>query len=464
MLGFGHRLNKTPYWSPISRQINNFVRRVNNDSGEIIDLKCLRNTLKEVDNPSILVTPSSSKAGKIHAIIPSDGSCDLSVDRSTTVNVIGKDGNIVPKSNNVPNISYPYGGESKGCPFILCEDQSTNYYEDTANPVAGTGDYVTAEPSTILGYPATLLTMTNGFSGQASSSATRAEMDKMSFSALSGENICYSFFAKKENFFDSTLSVWLVSLGLDHRLQTNDFNVFTGTGTFSITTGFINVFSGSIPCGDDTYLVYFGGEITLDGDFYRGDLAPATANGKMSIGFPQIEKTRYPTSRIVTNGGIKTRFRDVLLNNNVSSSIDNSKGSVYCHFISQSQTENAGIISIDNGAATNRVQIHMANGSITFLLRDSAASFSLNKTSAISLNSENKVLITWDSSSIRVFFNGALVANNLTSHSLSGMNTYRLGNIFNNSTSYQSQGIKFYDSLYTDKVFTISEGEAKTTI
>jgi len=74
------------------------------------------------ESASLVVTPNGTKASKLYAIKPTDGSGDLSVVRATTATRVNSSGLIESVSSNVPRLDYTNGT----CPSILVEPQRTN--------------------------------------------------------------------------------------------------------------------------------------------------------------------------------------------------------------------------------------------------------------------------------------------------------------------------------------------------
>ena len=74
------------------------------------------------ESASLVVTPNGTKASKLYAIKPTDGSGDLSVTRATTATRVNSAGLIESVASNVPRLDYT----NSTCPSILVEPQRTN--------------------------------------------------------------------------------------------------------------------------------------------------------------------------------------------------------------------------------------------------------------------------------------------------------------------------------------------------
>jgi hypothetical protein len=74
------------------------------------------------ESASLVVTPNGTKASKLYAIKPTDGSGDLTVTRATTATRVNASGLISSVASNVPRLDYT----NSTCPSILVERQRTN--------------------------------------------------------------------------------------------------------------------------------------------------------------------------------------------------------------------------------------------------------------------------------------------------------------------------------------------------
>ena len=105
-----------------------YLLRVKDDGGitelekEVKDvLNDLNNNISLTSAKSLLI-PSGHKVGKVHSILPENGSGDFVVDRNSKATMI-KDGLIVTVDENIPRINDDGS--------ILVEGQSTNYYKNS---------------------------------------------------------------------------------------------------------------------------------------------------------------------------------------------------------------------------------------------------------------------------------------------------------------------------------------------
>ena len=77
--------------------------------------------------PSLLMTPSGYKEGKVYSILPNDGSGDFTYSGGGGGTRINKDGLIEVVPVNTPRFSYPIvNGVVGSCPYLLLEPTRTN--------------------------------------------------------------------------------------------------------------------------------------------------------------------------------------------------------------------------------------------------------------------------------------------------------------------------------------------------
>lgn len=82
-------------------------------------------------NPSLALIPSAYKAGKLHSLIPADGSGDFTVSRNGEGSRTNKSGLIEFMPANVPRLEFhPVTGEFLG---VLVEDAATNLASHSSN-------------------------------------------------------------------------------------------------------------------------------------------------------------------------------------------------------------------------------------------------------------------------------------------------------------------------------------------
>ena len=99
------------------------------------------------DDASLVISPNGTKAGKLYAVKPTDGSGDLTVTRATSATRVNASGLIETVSANVPRLDYSNGT----CPSILVEPQRTNILLNSET-LATQSVTVTSQPYTLSFY------------------------------------------------------------------------------------------------------------------------------------------------------------------------------------------------------------------------------------------------------------------------------------------------------------------------
>lgn len=262
------------------------------------------------DSASLVITPNGTKASKLYAIKPTDGSGDLSVTRATTATRVNSSGLIESVSTNVPRLDYT----NSSCPSILVEPQRTNLltYSEQFDNVSWIkfGSTINANTTT---------------APDGTNTADKLEEDNINNQHLiqkilvaSNTSYTFSVFAKKAE------RNWVILRGVNALGQEVRawFNIDSGTiGTLqngaiakitnysngwyklemtmpSFTTGFefrINISTGN---GIDSYLGTTGNGIYIWG--------------------AQLEAGSYATSYIPTTSASVTRNADVISKTGIS--------------------------------------------------------------------------------------------------------------------------------------------------
>jgi len=214
--------------------------------------------------------------------------------RATRINEFGQ---IEEVNTDIPRLDYQNGD----CPELLLEDASTNHYEktDISNNVAG--DEMTATPATLLGYPAARLEMDAGVVGRASG-ARRFALTDIGFEVNSADNIVYSVLMSPDT--ADKINIWLFAPNLRFQL---DLDINGNINNLINTANATEINSGSKEIQSGVYRVWFSFKTPVDATFSRADLAPTTAGGICTVGFPQVEIGSEPTSFIPTDESVETR-------------------------------------------------------------------------------------------------------------------------------------------------------------
>lgn len=364
------------------------------------------------DSASLVVTPNGTKASKLYAIKPTDASGDLSVTRATTATRVNSSGLIESVANNVPRLDYT----NSTCPSILVEPQRTNlfsYSEQFDNAYWGKTNMVivannttapdgtnTADRATASFYPSTSITKTNLLT--AANHTLSVYIKAGSVSTFRLDLVTGGFAAGSNCIFNlNTLATTITNYG-------------STTGTTAFIT---NVGNGWYRCSLTvltTAVIYFA------------QLLPA-ANGSVYLWGAQLEAGSYATSYIPTVASSVTRNADLINKSGIGSLFGTNKGTVFCDFVAANiQGTSQYIFDTSDGsnATTNRFAFYKIAAGSYELFTNTATSVSINS------NTRNKVAITWNGSSVKVYANGVL--KNSITYANANPTQINLGTRFNN--------------------------------
>ena len=256
------------------------------------------------ESASLVVTPNGTKASKLYAIKPTDGSGDLTVTRATTARRVNSAGLIESVANNVPRLDYT----NSTCPSILVEPQSTNvltYSEQFGTSWVNNGATIISNDTTAPdgNLTADRLTATGGAFGV------------VKFSTWTATNKVASCFVKA-----NTSDLFRIA------------NVSGGGGsvTFNLSTQAITAttgFTGSIEAFPNGWFRCIAIDtLARSGTFSIGVTAVSES---VYIWGAQLEAGSFSTSYIPTTTASVTRNTDIILKNSISSLIGQTEGTIF---------------------------------------------------------------------------------------------------------------------------------------
>jgi hypothetical protein len=341
------------------------------------------------ESASLVVTPNGTKASKLYAIKPTDGSGDLTVTRATTARRVNSAGLIESVANNVPRLDYT----NSTCPSILVEPQRTNvltYSEQFGTSWVDAGATIISNDTTAPdgNLTADRLTATGGVFGV------------VKFSTWTATNKVASCFVKA-----NTSNLFRIA------------NVSGGGGsvTFNLSTQAITAttgFTGSI-------------EALPNGWFRCVAIDTLARSGTFSIGVTaisesvfvwgaQLEAGENATSYIPTTSASVTRNADVISKTGISSLIGQTEGTIYAEVKVSKLIGTAAryIFHISDGTVNNR--IYMAfSGSSSNVLRGRIFSGGTLQcsidSSTISATGTYKLALAYKNNDIVFYINGVQI-------------------------------------------------------
>jgi hypothetical protein len=384
------------------------------------------------DSASLVVTPNGTKASKLYAIKPTDGSGDLVVTRATTATRVNSSGLIESVATNVPRLDYT----NSTCPSILVEPQRTNLALRSQE-----FDNAYWVPQNVT------LTANNTISPNGTLDA-----DLVNVSATNGEHNLYnptpivitanvdytfSYFVKKGTGRYACAAIYYAGATFGpyatYDLNTNTL-VASGAGNGTFTSSKLETFANDwvriSVTGKGNFLTAI-----LAVDFRNAaNLVPGTAftgtNETYSIWGAQLELGSYPTSFIPTAASIVTRNADVISKTGISSLIGQTEGTLYAEYRADNINISARIISVSNGTFANRIVLLNDGGSIrVFVANASVGQVDISFGTWIG---SHKIAVAYANNDLVVFLDGVLVATD-TSISVPTCSDAQLGTFEDNS-------------------------------
>lgn len=276
------------------------------------------------DSASLVVTPNGTKASKLYAIKPTDGSGDLVVTRATTATRVNSSGLIESVATNVPRLDYT----NSTCPSILVEPQRTNsqkYSEDLSNG----SNYSTGNAS--ISTNQTTSPDGNNTADKLVESNTNARHELYTSPLTYSGTTAISFFAKVAG--RRYLACFLGG------------NPSKGGAIFDLQSGVVSLTSGGTNAtiqnfGDGWYRCSFTSTLTGSSSLYTClrtnasivDVQTYLGDGTSGVyiwGMQQELTSTYPTSYIPTIASSVTRNADVISKTGISSLIGQTEGTLF---------------------------------------------------------------------------------------------------------------------------------------
>ena len=367
------------------------------------------------ESASLVVTPNGTKALKLYAIKPTDGSGDLTVVRATTATRVNSSGLIESVANYVPRLDYL----NSTCPSILVEPQRTNLAlrSEEFNLIwsqinATITTNVTTAPDGTSTADKLVENATNN----------QHRIDQTTTSAI-GTNT-FSVFAKKSE----RDSIWL-------RVGTSGayFDLTNGTvsGATGVTTSIVNYGNGWYKCSIvrtstvANEIVRINSAIGINGT-YLGD-----GTSGLFIWGAQLEAGSYPTSYIPTTTASVTRNADVISKTGISSLIGQTEGTVLCDINLTKLSEAKSLFVIDNGTTNEYITLTRVSTNIFRLRLKNSSGAAVTLINSIVINDARcKVGIAYKNGDYAMYVNGVLrgTSTNSTNYPTTTLTQFILSN------------------------------------
>jgi len=383
--------------------------------------------------PKIALLPSAYKSGKVYSVLPSDGSGDFDFFRSTNASKVNKQGLIEFVGSNLPRLDYT----GSLCPFLLLEDKSTNIVLNSSafealswNKVdTNVSENIEVSPSGELDADKITRTSTNAC-------YIKQGCTKPSASAL---NISASIFIKKGNsdFFAMKLEGNNPNRAdLIYNFETGAVSTSEGNGVFSVEEynvekyldGWLRLSMSVIT--DSSSSVALSVAAKSENSFT--DDSDASDNAFVFIWGAQVEEAISKTSYIETTSTSVTRQGDKCVDSGNSTLLDITEGTLYAS-VTPLKSDSYGYISLSDGTTQEQVSFvfDSSNSDVDVMIESGGVNY-VNETIDISLNSVNKLAVTFANNNFKIYINGDVVYEILSGSVPSGLSKLNLSNAQDN--------------------------------
>ena len=370
------------------------------------------------ESASLVVTPNGTKASKLYAIKPTDGSGDLSVTRATTATRVNSAGLIESVASNVPRLDYTNGT----CPSILVEPQRTNlltYSEQFDNAAWNNVRGVVTANSTI---SPDGTTNSDTFASAAGQPFPPALTRTPSFTG--NTNYSFSVFAKilgNSNLFNmayvDNISGYTGGSVL-YNLSTQSITI-TQSPNSSVTASIQNY-------GNGWYRLVINFLTIATPSFNYLQIGQSTndvGNGFALYG-AQLEAGAYATSYIPTTSASVTRNADVISKTGISSLIGQTEGVMYFDLKTIANNDFKRL-SINGGSYVNSIFFDFDNTNTLYAkVFNGGSAVATLIASGINIANRNKIAIAYKNNDFSFYVNGSQVASQSSGSIPSGLANY----------------------------------------
>jgi hypothetical protein len=177
----------------------------------------------------------------------------------------------------------------------------------------------------------------------------------------------------------------------------------------------------------------------------------------------QIEQGSYPTSYIKTEASTETRTKDYATGWSGSwiDDADLSEGTFFIDVTPYKSDSSFTAISLNDGSANNRVEMFFYGGTnqVRFVLAGGGSGLSLDNYESITYNTRNKMAVTFNGNTAKVYLNGSLEHTDLSMDAMVGLDGLDF-TLFNGTLNFEG---KVHDTRVYDYVLSEEEAIALTS-
>jgi len=405
-----------------------------------------------MSKPKLALIPSGYKSGKVYSILPNDATGDFDFDRASEGTRVRKDGLIEEVTNDVPRLDW----YNSNCPSLLLEPQRTNLFQRSEE---FDNSYWTKARASVTADK--IIAPNGGLTAEQffDSTDNNSHLVYRSISVTNGVEYSFSCFMKKGTLTKGFLAFNSASA------QTVVFDLENGT----VESQGGDIDSSSIDSyGNDWYRCSFTHTTTSTTFLYRvgtydgGITYTGTGTDYIYIWGAQLEQGDYPTSYIKTAGSTVTRLKDECINGGDSDLFDITEGTFFVDVTPYKSDSSFTAISLNDDSANNRVEMFFYGGTnqVRFVLAGGGSGLSLDNYETITYNTRNKMAVTFNGSTAKVYLNGSLEHTDTSVDAMVGLDRLEF-TLFNGTLNFEG---KVHDTRVYDRVLTEAEAIELTTL
>jgi len=425
------------------------------------------------DQASLVQIPSGYKAGspgKLYSVLPDNGDGDFSSYSSTNATFVNSQGKIdFQPSNDAIRFDYPLiSGVVQSCPTLLLEKQSTNLF-NYSETIQNGG---TLTNSTITSNATTSPAVDGGFDSDNADSLNHNSTGTTYFrksmgSLTTGNTYTLSCFVKKNDcdyFYLWSLhqqyapsSVQVVVADLQNGTIVSTGSAIDSSTITEYPNGWYRVTSTFTVGGNSSYNAYYG--------FNSISNQTSLTGGNSVSGYLwglQLEESDYATSYIrTTSVNTVTRTKDECYDAGTSSTFSNTTGTIFLDFEAFTPDDDFGrLLSLSDQSTNNRLLlIPKTNNTLRFFMVVNGSN-DVDTDQTISYNTRQKIAISYQLNSVKIYINGTLVLTDSSAGTFSALDTIAFADYDNNPTATA----RIHQLTYFDSVISQSDLETLTTL
>ena len=415
-----------------------------------------------MSKPKLALIPSGYKSGKVYSILPNDASGDFEYERNGYATRVRKDGLIEELTvDDTPRLDWL----NSNCPSLLLEPQRTNLilYSEQFSGTNWDTLNTTITSNTVISPNGTMTA--NTLQRTSTSASYRRNTISKSASAITYTTSMFikkgsgNYFALRTQGLYPSRAIFRFRFDTEEIYNAEEFSNFTilDYGVENYSNGWYRLhFTYTSDTHTDLRIVFTPRE--SNGNV----VAPDTSDSSYAyVWGAQTEVANYVSSYIKTEASAVTRLKDECLNGGDSDLFDITEGSWFLDLVPFENSSAQREIYIHDGTNNNRlvIQFQSNNTQVRYLVA-SSGSVGVSLYEPITMNTRNKILVTFKENEFKIYINGTLEGTDTSGNVPIGLDTFNFANV---GGTFNFEG-KVYDTRVYDRVLTEAEAIELTTL